>query len=377
MFQLPADCLNDIIEYLENDKRTLYSCILVNRLWCETNQKKILYDNKIISTPTTKFPTFNYASFCKVLFIYQVYYNIDRLLRKQQTISSHNLKNYLNIVVQEIFKLFIFNSSISTELFYQLTQICYNVQSFTLELEEIVSNGIVDLISVQRNLKYFEMILCHNLPINNLTNIIPLLTSKISNALINLDISGGILKIKEKYPRVELLIKFLEINGKNLKEIRIGDFFGDSDNSLNLAIAKFCPNLRILSTGIKDNELETLKMIFGSCKSLKSIKIWCGNDYLNEKEALEFVVKYSQNIHELIFYHLFVERIKLLPEELESFFISWTNRKPQKSISLVIGNDNSHSLAKNYENMEIIKKYIKLGFIKKFKVTNFDDVEYN
>ncbi|GES81837.1 hypothetical protein GLOIN_2v1549563 [Rhizophagus clarus] len=307
MFQLPADCLNDIIEYLEDDKHTLHSCILVNRLWCETNQKKILYDNKIISTPTTKFPTFNYASFCKVLFIYQVYYNIDRLLRKQQTISSHNLKNYLNIV-----------NLIYDKCFGNFEKLQY---AFFPRLQ--------------------------------------------------------VLKIKEKYPRVELLIKFLEINGKNLKEICIGDFYGDSDNSLNLAIAKFCPNLRILSTGIKDNELETLKMIFGSCKSLKSIKIWCGNDYLNEKEALEFVVKYSQNIHELIFYHLFVERIKLLPEELESFFISWTNRKPQKSISLVIGNDNSHSLAKNYENMEIIKKYIKLGFIKKFKVTNFDDVEYN
>ncbi|GES99682.1 hypothetical protein GLOIN_2v1531010 [Rhizophagus clarus] len=484
MFQLPVDCLNDIIKYLENDKRTLYSCILVNRLWCEVSvrifwrdinnysiknfstlinclpdeSKKILYDNKIIiSTPTTKFPTFNYASFCKVLSIGEVYNKIDRLLSRQQTISSHDLRRYyLNIMVQEIFKMFMcqisslekliffaynptltfplysgakdclrnlsklsFNSSISTELFYQLSQFCYNIQSFTLGIEEIVTNGIVDLISVQRNLKHFVMLLHHNLSINNLTNIIPLLTSKLSNTLIDLDISGGsnhlsllfianfsnlkelnlafdydecfvnfeklqyaffphlqVLKITEKYPRVELLIKFLEINGKNLKEIRIGDFFGDSDNSLNLAIAKFCPSLRKLSIGIRHNELETLKMIFGSCKSLESIKIWCGGDYLNEKEALELVVKYSQNIHELIFNHLFDVRIKLLPEELESFFISWINRKPQKSISLVIVNFDSHSLDENHENMEIIKKYIKLGVIKRFKITTFDDVEY-
>src|ERR1044071_10476406 len=33
--QLPADCLNEIFEYLENDKATLFSCLLVNRLWCE------------------------------------------------------------------------------------------------------------------------------------------------------------------------------------------------------------------------------------------------------------------------------------------------------------------------------------------------------
>ena len=33
-FQLPADRLNDIIiEYLEEDKISLRSCLLVNRLW--------------------------------------------------------------------------------------------------------------------------------------------------------------------------------------------------------------------------------------------------------------------------------------------------------------------------------------------------------
>ena len=35
MSQLPADCLNEIFEYLENEKDTLRSCLLVNRLWCE------------------------------------------------------------------------------------------------------------------------------------------------------------------------------------------------------------------------------------------------------------------------------------------------------------------------------------------------------
>src|SRR5688572_789373 len=33
--QLPTDCLNDIFETLEEDKITLRSCLLVNRLWCE------------------------------------------------------------------------------------------------------------------------------------------------------------------------------------------------------------------------------------------------------------------------------------------------------------------------------------------------------
>src|SRR6266536_2787923 len=114
MSQLPADCLNEIIEYLEDDKFTLYSCILVNRFWCEVSvrifwrnvqnynisnfstlvaclpneSKEILYENGIIiSTPTSKSPTFNYASFCKVISIDYVHFMIKKLLNNQQSIS--------------------------------------------------------------------------------------------------------------------------------------------------------------------------------------------------------------------------------------------------------------------------------------------------
>src|SRR5688500_14396970 len=96
--QLLYDCLNEIFEYLEEDKVTLYSCLLVNRLWCEVSvgilwrhvdfkhiktkpkflgtiiaclsdeSKDLLHKNKIfIPTPSSKPPLFNYASFCKVL----------------------------------------------------------------------------------------------------------------------------------------------------------------------------------------------------------------------------------------------------------------------------------------------------------------------
>ena len=37
MSKLPVDCLNEIFEYLEDDADTLRSCLLVNRLWCETS----------------------------------------------------------------------------------------------------------------------------------------------------------------------------------------------------------------------------------------------------------------------------------------------------------------------------------------------------
>ena len=34
---LPTDCLFQIFQNLEKDRKSLYSCILVNRLWCATS----------------------------------------------------------------------------------------------------------------------------------------------------------------------------------------------------------------------------------------------------------------------------------------------------------------------------------------------------
>src|SRR5436305_5488531 len=41
---LPADCLNEIFENLDDDKITLHSCLLVSRLWCKISVR-ILWRN--------------------------------------------------------------------------------------------------------------------------------------------------------------------------------------------------------------------------------------------------------------------------------------------------------------------------------------------
>src|SRR5436305_6907671 len=118
--QLPADCLNEIFEYLEDDKITLRSCLLVSHLWCEVSvrilwrniwsfnqlkvkpailrtlisclpneSKELLNENGIfISTPTAKPPLFNYAAFCKVLSIDEICQMIDRVLKDEITTQS-------------------------------------------------------------------------------------------------------------------------------------------------------------------------------------------------------------------------------------------------------------------------------------------------
>ncbi|RIA97863.1 hypothetical protein C1645_871098 [Glomus cerebriforme] len=476
MSQLLADCLDEIFEYLEDDMTNLHSCLLVNRLWCEISvkifwrsvlnyctsnfrtliaclpneSKEILNRNGInISTPTSKPPIFKYASFCKILSIYRFHYKLELFLKDQRTISLQNLNNNAYIITQEIFKLYfnqigslkkldlwqypniIFNfypgakdclknltelhcsSNFSSDFFYQLSKICHNILSLDITVVQVISNGLTDLISCQKNLRSFSIT-----QFDELTNTVPLLMLKLPNTLIKLNIYGEnyislsliakftnlqelnllcnynedfidfeklqfaifpklqVLKIQRACPKYDLLIRFLE-NGKNLKEFYVGDDEGYSDNSLNLAIAKFCPNLRKLSVGFKNNELESLKIVLKSCQYLESIKIWCGGEFLSEKDALEMFVNYSnKNTYEIILYHLYYTRSELLPEDLESFFISWSNRVPQKPLSLIIVNYGANSLDTNNENMKIIEKYVKLGVIKRFKVTDFDYEEF-
>ena len=142
MSQLPADCVNEILEYLEHDKVSLRSCLLVNHIWCEIavrilwrdtwnynisnfrtliaclpkESQEILCENGInISTPTSKPPMFNYASFCKVLSTYHVNFKIRQLL---SSVLLQNLNDGKNIIVQEIYKLFMSQISSLKELHY-------------------------------------------------------------------------------------------------------------------------------------------------------------------------------------------------------------------------------------------------------------------
>jgi hypothetical protein len=416
--------------YSTSNFNTLISCL-------PNESKEILSENKIIiSTPTLN-PMFNYASFCKVLSIDRVYTKVEELLMNQENFSFHDLKDDIIILSQEIFKLFVkqisslkklvtfwsshncitiypetknflknlselhCNSDICPILFYHLSQICHNISLLNITFNKLISNGLKDLIFVQKNLKYFNL-MQYNYP----ENYLPSLITKLPNTLIKLNLYGKnsnslsfisnftnlqilqlsfqssenfedfdklqhvilpklqILKIQRAFPKCELLIKFLENNGKNLKEF----YVKNNGYLLNLAIAKFCPNLRKLFTIFRNDELETIKVIFNNCQYLESIQAWCGGRYLNDKEILDIIVKYSpRNFYELNIYYIWGAQPKILPEELEEFFINWNNRIPQKSFSFII-TKGSKCLKFMKENIEVIEKYKKLGIIKKFKL---------
>ncbi|GBC02597.1 hypothetical protein RclHR1_00470027 [Rhizophagus clarus] len=490
--QLSTDCLDEILEHLENDKTILHSCLLVNRLWCKISvrilwrniwrfkyivyreqhplevassilstlvaclpneSKELLYKNKIfIPTPTSKPPLFNYVTFCKVLSICEIIKLVENVLRNEPSNinSSLSLKDKNSLVTNEVFKMFTnqipslkkltydynqfipkfsftyfpgardllelrCSSDIPAEFFYQLSQICNNLQIIFIEFRsDDVSNELKELISLQNNLKSLTLIAS----VSSWANFIPALTklSNTINTITKLHLYGNnynlplsfvslftnleeiifsfdygadfgdfkilqfanfpnlqILKFPQRYPKPEYLMKFLEINGKNLKTF----YTYGSDNSLSSSIADFCPNLKNLFIGINHGEINTLKTIFNSCQYLESIKIWCGKSYsgeertyLSEKEVFETVTNHSpSNFCELKIYYISNSDF-VSPEDLESFFINWKNRVPKKLLRLIINKNNNIEV--NEENKKIAEKYENLGIIK-FSIEAFYD----
>ncbi|RIA79416.1 hypothetical protein C1645_840745 [Glomus cerebriforme] len=299
---------------------TLHLCLLVNHLWCEisvriiwrnthnyniinlctliaclpTESKEILSKNGL-NIPLTLKLLFDYASFCKVLSFDRIYYKLEEFLK---FISLENFRDYTYLLSQELFKLFfnqihslkrlelcnnsrlVFNlypgakyclkdlselhcnSYISSEFFYQLSQICNNILSLDFISSDLfISKGLIDLISTQKNLKCLSIYLQMNSD-GDLKNIISSLANpnKISKLCFDTEIHYSslsfiaefsnlqelelifptsdsftdfkklqyaffpklqILKIQSACPKYGILIKFLENNGKHLRECYI------------------------------------------------------------------------------------------------------------------------------------------------------------
>ncbi|CAG8548383.1 943_t:CDS:2 [Funneliformis mosseae] len=428
--------------------------------------KTVLYDNGIVtSTPTYKSPFFNYASFCKVLSLYKVDKIIEHVVQHQKSVTPQNLPFIKYLTMQEILKLFMTqisslkvldytficfetipnlldvpftyfpggisciknltelrcNSNNSSEFFYHLLQFCYNLKSLTIEFENIISNGLFDLIASQKNLKHLKLfqscdgvywtdilsaLIKHSTTLTKLHLVsfaedVPISFISAFSNLHELNISFyeeryfddfkelqfvtfpklQILKIPYACPKVEYFTSFLERNGKNLKE-----FNTDTDNkSLKSSIVKLCPNLVKLSLLLKNDEVETLKIIFNGCKQLESLEVWCGEfcgkKYLKEEELFAIIADHSPpSFHELKLYNL--DGSELFPEDLDSFLMCWKFRIPFKSFSLIVIVDDSikdfylgglQNIHK--KNMEVIEKYKKLNILKKFEIEVKDDDE--
>ncbi|CAI2181684.1 14891_t:CDS:2 [Funneliformis geosporum] len=415
---LPADCIKETFEYLED--KDLRSCLLVNRLWCEvsvrilwrvmqnfntliaclTNKSKaILYKNGIkVSTSISRSPLFNYIIFIKMLGINTINDEITGFLKHQpSTLQKHKS---MVIITREILKMFMnqttliilhfdfgstnipnipftaypggkeclsdlsefsCSSDIFPEFFCQISRICHNLQSLKILFTRFISNGLVELISVQKHLKTFIIIL----EIGGLKNF--------ENLQYVTFPQLQILTFEHEspdYKRLIRLINFLKNNGKNLKVLGLGKeiYYG---NSFILDIVNFCPNLRSLRITYKD--LYTLKYILIGYEQLESIDILCCNDdYILERELLEMIVEYSpKNFHEIkIDMGCNVDLDTAFQWNLKSIFESWAKRVPCIPLSLTITSNLESEIKLQESNVELLEKFKKFGVIKEFKIFN-------
>ncbi|GBC19344.1 uncharacterized protein OCT59_024659 [Rhizophagus irregularis] len=284
-----------------------------------------------------------------------------------------------------------------------ISQVSHNLQSLTINFKSEISNGLLDLIFSQNNFKIANLqyfFICsltkHSLTLTKLT----LKNCKISFPFIAMfknlqelilyqECSANhifyqlqdtyfsqlkILKIiyKNNFSDVEMLINFLEINGKNLTEFYIYHYY---NRSLNLVLAEFCPNLKILRIQIKKEEEETLKLILSNCQYLEIIEYPFACNYVFN--FYNILANYSQEY----FYGLILDYSFAWPvwsmdslyedlKDLEEFFINWQDRVSQRSLSLIIYIPDDIYYIKNMNDIKIlIEKYMKLDIkFKKFEI---------
>ncbi|GBC06340.1 hypothetical protein RclHR1_06780004 [Rhizophagus clarus] len=218
MSRLNKDILFLTFERLKDDSKSLFSCLMVNKLWCETVipilwrnpwNYSINYSNKSclftiitfylsddikdflerqgiqLPSVTTKSLLFDYLSFCRSI-------NID-IINNIISIGTSLAYNQF-LLQQEFYRLFmkkfselkyfdmrsikhqIFyfpeannrletlcelkcDTSIDSTYFYGLARTCQNIQKLTIINIKPKSNyGIAKLVEVQKNLKYFKWI---------------------------------------------------------------------------------------------------------------------------------------------------------------------------------------------------------------------------
>ncbi|PKK64188.1 hypothetical protein RhiirC2_787872 [Rhizophagus irregularis] len=221
MWRSNEDLLFLIFEELGNDKKSLYSCLLVNRTWCVTavsilwrnpslfsyfgiqkklfnvillllseESKEILKNqgmNNFITETTHQRPLFNYMSFWKHLKLpilrHEIFSNIvgesnAPILRNElfKLFINKNTK-FIQLTITEYFdyqvhlipgaecclsglEIFYYNSKIDPNVLVGLAKICKSIKKIEINFdsyENTDSHGIFKLIEVQKNLNEFYL----------------------------------------------------------------------------------------------------------------------------------------------------------------------------------------------------------------------------
>ncbi|RIA87253.1 hypothetical protein C1645_777715 [Glomus cerebriforme] len=302
---LPPESLQGIFKFFKDDKKTLHSCLLVNKFWSqcavpflwnrpfelsskptgkiiETYSKffdkesqKILSSYGIFINPIIKPNLFDYPIFIKSLqynYIYDfssVWLQEGHDKGQQKCYSGFEKTNLLRIFVKELFKLFFSKKSIIEDL-------SFNVIRF-LDAPDIAGSRLVSRFRPYRDASYIKRALEYlSLFEEDIIEILSYENSKISlNHLQKLEC------------------------GANRNDVIIMNIFRNLTKSINTLKFNFASELRN-NNGLDDqNIMNTMKNLIIEQKYLKSVSIRHGSQHVPELiNSLEFHV---MNLTELSF----------------------------------------------------------------------------
>ncbi|GBB87763.1 hypothetical protein RclHR1_14260004 [Rhizophagus clarus] len=310
--QIPDDCILNILKYLYKDHKTLFSCLLVNKQWCEITvpilwrkpwklcissefweyitdslilclsdySKQVLHINGIISsTILTQKPKFDYISHIKYI---------------SQDIITKFVNNYIIINFEEETFSPMHKDLLFEEIWRMFLNQCISLQSITLP-----NIKIIDYLNEGNCLKYIKKLICSTdidsslfLDLSkicqNITKFIIIQNKNLENDEIGLNTliesQNNIEELKiESFMNIEnnSLAKSLSFHTNSLKSITLKNFnslpsslfYNSEFPNLKILKIKLINNLKILDT-IKLPNLEILEILNNSSLIDQTIDIY-------------------------------------------------------------------------------------------------------
>ncbi|GES99701.1 hypothetical protein GLOIN_2v1789107 [Rhizophagus clarus] len=331
-----------ILKELENDNQTLFSCLLVNKIWCGTTVP-ILWKNPLKKSYLTKVTS-------------DILLNV--ILSHSSEESRNNLKN------QGIDLFIIKNPKLLFNILERLTIKNTLIKKLRFVINENVP-GITRLIEVQKNLKEVNFF-CGYISDNatyrktleeSLTQCADTLQylriewKPITNHLSNL-VNLVSLKIKDSYKMnstnwsylrnlslphlkflnacdipVYIITSLIKNANGNLSEINILNENGYVDEKLIRAIYQNCPNLSYLRLQlICHNDILEFENILINCRFLTGLEIIGTSDRFNWDEF--FIVLERSSPINLFKFGFYYNNVTSIHQPIISFISKWMNRQP-------------------------------------------------
>ncbi|RGB30145.1 hypothetical protein C1646_765731 [Rhizophagus diaphanus] len=435
MEQINLDCLILIFNIFEYDKKSLHSCLLVNKKWCNIvvpilwrkyalqsinekhcnvllsflpySSKKLLLDNdiKLPSSTLSKFPSFNYISFCRFIYSGNIYRIIDIVQCKNVKYLSWETRQPLtlfpraSIFFSQLHHLCIDIDFANSDAFYELANICKDLNSLSVRSCSHNLSGLIYLIDAQRNLKELNLnievdektgkelskalvrngttinILC----LNSIDNIVLSSFAKLDNLKkLKINCWKNHKEIQDlvnyRFPNLQYLElyshlpSYKEISLLIEKVINISEIYIVNTNKtaketgiLIKAIADNYPKINLLYTFIEPKDFIHVKTLLLNCRFLKTIGLESLEYSMNKNdnnigdELLNIFILFSSKFLDEIFISgLWKYSINTFIQFFESF-----RGRSLYYFGIIDGN--------NYitdDHKSIIKKYIDEGVVR-------------